>query len=103
MAGGVAALLSGRLASWPVATLLVLWPAFGGHCVEVGFLNHVRPRLPDARLMQVLARVAAWFVGGVGLAPGMRLTAVVLVANTLSSDRCSAIARTIEGSSVRSI
>ena len=35
----------GGLARWPVATLLVLWPSFGGHWVEVWFLNWLRPRL----------------------------------------------------------
>jgi hypothetical protein len=69
---------SGGLAHWPVATLLVLWPALGGHWVEVGFLNHLRPRLPAARPLQAAARVAVWFVGGAALALGMGLTAIAL-------------------------
>src|ERR1700690_257364 len=73
--GGVLARFWGGLARWPMATLLVLWPCFGGHWVEVWFLNWLRPRLSIARGVQVAARLAAWFVGGAGLAIGIGLTA----------------------------
>jgi len=73
--GAVLARLWGGLARWLIATLLVLWPSFGGHWVEVWFLNWLRPRLSSARGVQVGARVGVWFVGGVGLAIGMGLTA----------------------------
>lgn len=66
------------LARWTIATLLVLWPALGGHFVEIGFLNWLRPRLPDARGVQVLCRVAVWFVGGVILVIAMALTAMAM-------------------------
>jgi hypothetical protein len=49
---------------WPVATLVMLWPSFGGHWVELWFLNWLRPRLSSARVVQVAARVGVWFVGG---------------------------------------
>jgi len=75
VAGGVLARFWGGLARWPIATLLVLWPSFGGHWVEVWFLNWLRPRLPAARGVQVAARVGTWFFGGIGLALGMALTA----------------------------
>jgi hypothetical protein len=68
----------GGLAGWPMATLLALWISFGGHWVELWFLNWLRPRLPIARAVQVAARAAVWFIGGVGLALGMRLTALAL-------------------------
>src|SRR5260221_11628627 len=68
----------GGLARWPMATLLALWPAFGGHWVELWFLNWLRPRLSAARAVQVGARVGVWFVGGTGLGLGMALTAMVL-------------------------
>jgi hypothetical protein len=68
----------GGLARWPVATLLMLWLSFGGHWVELGFLNWLRPRLSTARAAQVAARVAVWFVGGCVLFLGMRLTAMAL-------------------------
>ena len=78
VAGAVIAGFHGGLARWPFYTLLVLWPSFGGHWVEVWFLNWLRPRLPSARSVQVAARVAVWFVGGIVLALGMRLTATAL-------------------------
>jgi hypothetical protein len=49
---------------WPLAVLLMLWPSFGGHWVELWFLNWLRPRIPAARGAQVAARVATWFAGG---------------------------------------
>lgn len=76
----VARLWGGGLARWPLATLLVLWPSFGGHWLELWFLNWVRPRLSVARAVQVGARVGVWFVGGTGLALGMGLTAMALAA-----------------------
>ena len=76
--GAVLACWRGGLARWPATTLLVLWPAFGGHWVELWFLNWLRPRLPMARAVQIGARVGVWFVGGTGLALGMGLTALVL-------------------------
>jgi hypothetical protein len=73
------ALTWGRgLARWPLTTLLVLWPSFGGHWLELWYLNWLRPRLSRARAVQVGARVGVWFVGGVGFAVGMALTAMVL-------------------------
>ena len=76
--GAVFALFRGGLARWPMITLLAFWPTFGGHWVEVWFLNWLRPRLADARGWQVAARVGVWFAGGAGLAMGMRLTGIAL-------------------------
>ena len=76
--GAVLARFWGGLARWPMATVLVLWPSFGGHWVEVWFLNWLRPRLPVARGVQVAGRLGMWFVGGTGLAIGMVLTAIAL-------------------------
>ena len=45
-----------------------------GHWVDVWFLNSLRPRLSMACGVQGAARLAVWFVGGIGLAIGMRLT-----------------------------
>lgn len=59
-----------------MATLLVLWLSFGGHWVELWFLNWLRPRLSGARAVQVGARALVWFVGGTVLAIGMGLTAM---------------------------
>ena len=76
--GAVLSISWGGLARWPIITLLMLWPSFGGHWVEVWFLKWLRPRLSAARAVQAAARVAVWFVGGVGLALGMGLTAMAL-------------------------
>ena len=76
--GAVIASPGGGWRHWPILTLFVFWPSFGGHWVEVGFLNWLRPRLPIARGVQIAARVGVWFAGGVGLAAGMRLTAASL-------------------------
>jgi hypothetical protein len=78
VAGAVTARLWSGLWRWPLATLLVLWPSLGGHFVELWFLNWLRPRLSNARGVQVAARIAVWMVGGAGLAIGMALTAMTL-------------------------
>jgi hypothetical protein len=78
VAGAVIAAFRGGPARWPIATLLVLWPSFGGHWVEVWFLNWLRPRISTSRSAQVAARVGTWFIGGIGLAAGMCLTAMAL-------------------------
>jgi hypothetical protein len=75
VAGAVLAGFWGGPARWPIATLLVLWPSFVGHWIEVWFLNWLRSRLPAARGAQAAARIVTWFIGGIGLAIGMRLTA----------------------------
>ncbi len=64
-----------RPVPWTPAVALMLWPAFGGHWVELWFLNWLRPRLPTARSVQVVARLGTWFLGGCGLGIGMVLTA----------------------------
>ena len=74
--GAVLALSLGALARWPRFSLLMLWPSFGGHWVEVWFLNWLRPRLSIARGVQIAARIGVWFVGGTGLYIGMCLTAM---------------------------
>jgi hypothetical protein len=76
--GAVVARFWGGLPRWPLAALLALWPSLGGHWVEVWYLNWLRPRLSAARGVQIAARVAVWFVGGIGLALGMGLTAMAL-------------------------
>lgn len=78
VAGAVVARFWGGLARWPIATLLVLWPSFGGHWVEIWFLNWLRPRISNRRTSQIVARVLVWFVGGTALAVGMALTAMAL-------------------------
>src|SRR6185436_8356079 len=79
VAGFIVAQWWGGLARWPVASAVMLWPSFGGHWIELWFLNWLRPRLSDNRGVQIAARLAVWFIGGIALALGMRLTAAALV------------------------
>lgn len=74
----VARSLGGGLSGWTIGVLLMLWPSFGGHWIELWYLNWLRPRLPAARAAQIAARIAVWFVGGMVLALGMCLTATAL-------------------------
>ena len=76
--GALLARTRGGLAAWLLWTLVMLWPTLGGHWVELWFLNWLRPRLVESRAVHVAARLAVWFVGGVGLAFGMYVTAVTL-------------------------
>ena len=78
--GGVVAHQWGGLRRWPMATALILWPALGGHWLELWFLTWLRPRLPEARGVQLAVRIAVWFIGGVVLALGMGLTAIAFTA-----------------------
>ena len=72
--GGVIAWRFGELQAWPLAAGLVLWFSFGGHWVELWFLNWLRPRLSRSRVSQVAARLGVWFVGGVALGFGIAFT-----------------------------
>jgi hypothetical protein len=56
----------------------MLWPTFGGHALEVLFLNYLRPRISPARGVQVSTRLLFWFLGGIALGAGMALTASLL-------------------------
>lgn len=69
----------GGFRRWPVLVLLMLWPSFGGHWVDLLFLNWLRPRLPAARSIQLIARLAVWFAAGIILAFGARMTANLLL------------------------
>lgn len=76
--GTVMFVVSAQRIRWPVAVLVGLWPAFGGHVIELWFLNWLRPRITPERLGQMVARLAVWSVGGIALAVMMRTTARVL-------------------------
>jgi hypothetical protein len=68
----------GGLSFWPAASVVMLWPTLGGHCIELWFLNRLRPRLPAVRAMHIAARLLLWFLGGVLLFVAMRFTAAAL-------------------------
>jgi hypothetical protein len=79
--GAIIALSSRDIRRWPAVSLVLLWPSFGGHWVDLWYLNWLRPRLPAAQLIQRGARIAAWFAGGVLLGFGVRITANLLFAH----------------------
>ena len=69
---------------WLVLVLAVAWISFGGHWVEIAYLNVIRPRiarLPDAALMAV--RIAVWLVGGTLLFVGAAVTRSMLTVGQL--------------------
>jgi hypothetical protein len=74
VAGLVVSLSTGGIKRWPVVSLIMLWPSFGGHWIDLLFLNGLRPLLPHDAWIQRLARIGVWFVGGVLLAAGVQLT-----------------------------
>jgi hypothetical protein len=63
---------------WPIAFVLMLWPTFGGHWLELWYLDWLRPRLPASVIAQRAARLATWFIGGCIVGIGLALTARAL-------------------------
>ena len=76
--GAVLARASGGMTRWPVAALLMLWPSFGGHFVDVGYIRWIGPRLASVSGARVAARILVWFLAGVVLALAMRITAEMI-------------------------
>jgi len=81
--GLVAARVQSQPATWPQWTAFALWFSFGGHWVELFFLNWFRPRLASARWAQVTGRLFTWLVGGALLMVGARVTVLSLSAQSL--------------------
>jgi len=81
--GLVAARVQSQPATWPQWTAFALWFSFGGHWVELFFLNWLRPRLASARWAQVTGRLFTWLVGGALLMVGARVTVLSLSAQSL--------------------
>lgn len=74
---------SGNLTPFPTALYLTmilanLWFTFGGHWVEIFYRNYLVLYLPVIRFVQVLVRLAVWFIGGSLLAVGMQATWILL-------------------------
>jgi len=74
----VVGIVVGRSALWFPWTAFTLWFSFGGHWVEIFFLNWLRPRLRAERWVQIAGRLAIWLVGGTVLMIGARFTALAL-------------------------
>ena len=69
---------SGAELSWPLASLCMLWPALGGHWVELFYLNWLRARIPSTRIARVAVRLLTWFVLGVAIGVLVFVTARAL-------------------------
>jgi hypothetical protein len=80
--GLVASIVAGR-GVWIVATIWAFWFAFGGHWVELFFLNWLRFRLSPARAVQVAARLVVWFVGGILLWAGLAVTTALMAGHPM--------------------
>ena len=78
IAGAIFSQRWGGMSRWWIASVVMLWPALGGHFLELWFLNWLRPRIPRDRAVQIAARVGLWFLGGVVFVFAMWLTAAAL-------------------------
>lgn len=76
--GGILAFAWGSIDRWPKLSVLAFWVSFGGHWVELAYLNWLRPQLRRDRAVQIPARLAVWYAGGTLLFFGMALTAEAL-------------------------
>ena len=76
--GAAAGLRQHQIADIPAVSLLALWFTLGGHFLELLFRNRLRQYLGDQRAMQMLVRVAFWFVGGAVLFEGVLATRALL-------------------------
>lgn len=69
---------------WPLATAIMLWPSLGGHWLELWFLNWLRPRIATTRSVQIVARLAVWFIGGLALGFAMHLTVIAFTGRPIA-------------------
>ena len=81
--GLVVARLTNQPAAWPKWLAFALWFSFGGHWIELFFLNWLRSRLPAVRGVQIAGRLLIWIVGGTVLIVGARLTMLLLNAQAM--------------------
>ena len=50
---------------WLALLVFVSWISFGGHCVEIVYLNGIRPRIARwSDSLLIVARLCVWIVGG---------------------------------------
>ena len=77
------AVLHRQPSAWLVWTAFAFWFTFGGHWVELFFLNTLRPRVGSGRWLQVPARVFTWFAGGTLLLLGATITVRLLAGRPL--------------------
>ena len=77
------AVLHRQPSAWLTWTAFASWFTFGGHWVELFFLNTLRPRMGSGRWLQVTARVCTWFAGGALLLLGATTTVRLLAGRPL--------------------
>jgi hypothetical protein len=85
VAAAAVAPMVGGFRRFPVLVVLMLWPSFGGHWLEVMFLELLRPRLSENGVVRRVARLAVWFAGGIVFALGARWTAALLLPHAPSA------------------
>ncbi len=73
-AGAALSLPHPTVRRWFAATLIMLWPTFGGHFVELLFLRGMSPRVSPSIGVQTLVRILTWFLGGMLLSLPMLAT-----------------------------
>jgi hypothetical protein len=75
---GIVALVRHDLGALLPVAALALWPSLGGHYVELAFVNQIRTRISRDWVIQAIARVVVWFIGGILLYLCMVVTAYAL-------------------------
>src|SRR5262249_7159810 len=65
------------------ATIWAFWFAFGGHWIELCFLDGLRPRMPAVRAVQAAVRLVVWFVGGIVLWAGLGVTTALMAGHPM--------------------
>lgn len=68
---------------WYVRLISVFWISFGGHWVEICYLNYLRMRLPHSPAIEVVARLCTWYIGGSVLYFGILFTGRLLQTDVL--------------------
>lgn len=68
---------------WLVRLISVFWISFGGHWVEICYLNYLRMRLPHSHVVEVAARICTWYAGGSVLYFGILFTGRLLQTDVL--------------------
>jgi len=69
---------------WLALLVFVAWISFGGHCVEIVYLNGIRPRIAGwSDSLLIVARLCVWIVGGAVLFLGALISRNLMLFNEL--------------------
>jgi hypothetical protein len=69
---------NGRALNWFSWVVAVFWFSFGGHWVELFYLNWLRMKLPVNRAVETAVRLLVWYIGGCFLFAGMQYSSAAL-------------------------